>query len=633
MANVLSNSVSGLLAFQNALSVTSNNVANAATPGYSVETPNFAAQLGVTSSTGTYGNGVQIASVTRGYSELLAGQMRSSQSSYSSFNAYSTTAATVDNMLSDTTTGLTATLQNFSNSLQTLANAPTQTASGQAVLSSAQSLAQTVQGYASQLSQADQNVEGQISNSVAEINTLATGIANLNVQIASQSSSGQSPNSLLDQRDQLLNTLSQYVSVNTATQSDGSLNVFVGSGQSLVTGGTAQTLSAIPDQYNPTQVDVGLQTAGTPITVNITGAISGGSLGGLLAVRSQVIDPTLNTLGQLSIGIASIVNQQQAAGLTPSGTQGQPMFAVGPVQVSNSSFNTGTGQVTATIANVSALTPDDYTLTDNGGTWQLYDQTQQHAVTMGGDGSAGNPFTAAGLSIVVSGTPGAGDSYLIQPTNQAAAGFGVLLNSPSQIASAAAVQAGAATTNTGTGTIAAATATDPTNPALLTSTSIVFSSPTQYQINGTGPSFTYTPGAAISAATGWTTSISGAPAAGDTFTVSSNAGNAGDNSNLFAIIDGLKANSLNGGTTSLIGAANTLVAQVGAQTQQAQANAQAQQAVNTSATNAVNAVSGVNLDEEAANMVKYQQAYQACAQMIQASSQMFASLLTAITDG
>jgi len=307
---------------------------------------------------------------------------------------------------------------------------------------------------------------------------------------------------------------------------------------------------------------------------------------------------------------------------------------VGPVQVSNSSFNTGTAQVTATISDVSALTPDDYTLTNNGGTWQLYDQTQQHAVVLGGgDGSAGNPFTADGLSIVVSGAASAGDSYLIQPTNQAAAGFSVLLSSPSQVAAASAVQANASTTNTGTGTIAAATVTDPTNPGLMTPTSIVFSSPTQYQINGTGPSFTYTPGAAISAATGWTTSISGTPAAGDTFTVSSNVGNAGDNSNLFAMIDGLKANSLNGGTTSLIGAANTLVAEVGAQTQQAQANAQAQQAVNTSATNAVNSTSGVNLDEEAANMVKYQQAYQACAQMIQTSGLMFTSLITAITDG
>jgi len=171
--------------------------------------------------------------------------------------------------------------------------------------------------------------------------------------------------------------------------------------------------------------------------------------------------------------------------------------------------------------------------------------------------------------------------------------------------------------------------TDPTNANLLTSTSLVFTSPTQYQINGTGTTYTYTPGAAISA-NGWTTSISGTPAAGDTFTVSSNAGNTGDNTNLFATIDGLNASSLEGGTTSLTGATSSLLSQVGAQTQQAQSNATAQQAVNTSATDAVNNLSGVNLDEEAANMVKYQQAYQACAQMIQASTTMFNTLITAL---
>jgi flagellar hook-associated protein 1 FlgK len=281
---------------------------------------------------------------------------------------------------------------------------------------------------------------------------------------------------------------------------------------------------------------------------------------------------------------------------------------------------------------LSALTTDDYTLTSNAGNWQLYDQTTHQSIVMGGDGSAGNPFTAAGLSIVVSGTANDGDSYLVQPTATAAAGFNVLLTSPTQIASGAAVQAAAAPGNTGSGTIAAATVTDPTDPNLLTATSIVFSSATQYQIDGTGPTLTYTPGAAITA-DGWTTSISGTPAAGDSFTVSSNAGNIGDNTNLFAMIDGLSANALNGGTVSLTGASNSLVSQVGAQTQQAQANSQAQQAVNTSATDAVNNLSGVNLDEEAANMLKFQQAYQACAQMIQVSSQMFTTLITAIANG
>jgi flagellar hook-associated protein 1 FlgK len=629
MVDVLRTSVSGLLAFQKALGVTSNNVANVSTPGYSVESAQFSPQLGESTSIGNFGTGVQVTGVTRSYSELLAGQMRTSQSNYSSFNAYATTAASVDDMLSDTSTGLTAQLQNFSNSLQTLANSPTLAASGTAVLSSAQTLATSIQNYASQLNSAEQNVEGQISSNVQEINTLAGNIANVNTQISEQTNLGQAPNSLLDQRDQLINQLSQYVSVNTATQTDGSLDVFIGNGQSLVSGGTAQTLSAIPNQYNPTRFDVALATAGsTGAPVNVTGAITGGSLGGLLAVRSQVIDPTLNSLGQISVGIASIMNQQQAAGLTQSGTPGQPLFAVGAVQVSPSAHNTGSAQVAITRTGLAALTTDDYTLSNNAGSWQLYDQTSHQTVVMGGDGSAGNPFTAAGLSVVVNGTPSDGDSFAVHPTGTAAAGFGVLLTSPTQIASGAAVQTAAATGNTGTGTIAAATVTDPTDPNLQTPTSIVFSSPTQYQIDG-GPSITYTPGTAITA-DGWTTSISGTPAAGDTFTVSSNAGNIGDNSNLFAMIDGLSANSLNGGTVSLTGAANSLVSQVGAQTQQAQANSQAQQAVNTSATDAVNNLSGVNLDEEAANMLKFQQAYQACAQMIQVSTTMFNSLITAI---
>ena len=630
MADLLSTSVSGLIAFQNALNVTSNNVANVSTPGYSVETPIFTAQLGESTGVGYFGTGVDISNVTRSYSELLATQMRTSQSSYSSFNSYATTAAEVDNMLSDTTTGLSVQMGNFTNSLQTLANSPTLAASGTAVLSAAQALTQSVQGYATQLSSIDQNVEGQITSNVQQINTLASNIATVNNQIAQVQGSGQSPNSLLDQRDQLINQLSQYVSVNTATQSDGTLDVYIGNGQALVNGGNAQTLTTIPNQYNPTQFDVGLSLAGSSgPPMNITSAISGGSLGGLIAVRSQVIDPTLNSLGQISVGIANIVNQQQAAGLTQSGTQGQPLFAVGGVQVSPSANNTGTAQVTATRTNLSALTADDYTLSDNGGTWQLTDQSSGQNVAMTGTGTATDPFVAAGVSIVVNGTANSGDSYLVEPTATAAAGFNVLLTSPTQIASAAAVQTAAAGANTGTGTIAAATTTDPTNANLLTSTSITFTSPTTYQVSGDPTMYAYTPGAAISA-NGWTTSISGTPAAGDTFTVSSNAGNTGDNANLFAMVDALNASSLNGGSISLTGATSSLLSQVGAQTQQAQSNASAQQAVNTTATDAVNNLSGVNLDEEAANMVKYQQAYQACAQMIQASTTMFNTLITAL---
>ena len=120
MGNILSTSVSGLLAFQQALSVTSNNISNSATPGYSVENIKLGEQPGSGTGGGYFGNGVDVKSVTRSYDEMLAAQVRSSQSSYSSFSTLSTQAAQIDNMLSSSTTGLTVTLQNFVNSLQSL---------------------------------------------------------------------------------------------------------------------------------------------------------------------------------------------------------------------------------------------------------------------------------------------------------------------------------------------------------------------------------------------------------------------------------------------------------------------------------------------------------------------------------
>jgi len=634
MGDALSTSVAGLLAFQQALDVTSNNIANSQTPGYSVEKANIAQAYAQGTSTGFIGNGAHVTSITRSYSETLATQVRSSQSSYSYFDTLSGLAASVDTMLSGSSTGLTATLQSFTNALETLSTAPSQTASGQALLSTAQSLTQQLQNYNTQLQQYGQQVEQQITSTIPEINTIAQNIASLNSQIAQNTAStGQAPNSLLDQRDQLITQLSQYVSVTTSTQSNGQVNVYIGNGQALVVGGNSQQLVAIPNQYNSTQNDIGI-TAGGGSVVNVTSQITGGTLGGLIATRTQVLQPTQNALGQLAVGLSQTMNSLQQSGMTQSGTLGSAMFAVGAPQVSPSAGNSGSAVVTATVSDASSLTTDDYILSNNAGTWQLTDKTTGQSVAMTGSGTAADPFQADGLSIVVSGSAGSGDSYLVQPTTNAVAGLSVLLTSPSQIASAAALQTAAASGNTGTGTIASATVTDSTNADLLDSVSISFSSATDYTVTDTTTgatlgSGTYTAGQPITG-NGWQVSISGSPAAGDSFTVGNNAGNTGDNTNLLAMISALSSKTLNGGTTSLSGAANSLVSQIGVLTQQAQNNASAQQSVNQSATDALNNVSGVNLDHEAANMVAYQQAYQACAQVIQASNQMFNSLLSAI---
>jgi flagellar hook-associated protein 1 len=643
MADILATSVSGLLAFQQALDVTSNNVANVDTPGYDAETTNFAEQPGQGSSSGYIGNGVDVASITRAYNALLAQQANSSQASYSSFNTLATWAAQIDNMLSSSSTGLTTGLQSFVNALQTLSSSPTTTASGQAVLSQAQALVQQLQSYSSQISQAQSQVESEVQSNVSEINTIASSIASVNGQIASAEGAdpGQTPNQLLDQLDGLVSQLSQYVTVNTVAGSDGQTNVYIGTGQALVLGSSAQQLTATPNAYNATIYDIGL-TSGTS-TVDITPEVTGGSLGGLLATVSQVLQPTQNALGQLSVGLATLVNQQQADGMDLTGAQGQPMFAVAGPQVLSNTSNTGSASLDVSLTSLSDLTADDYVLRYTGagtnGGWQLEDQTTGEPVSMTGTGTAADPLQAAGLSIVVSGTPASDDSFLIQPTAAATQGLSVLLTNPSQIASASLVQATATASNTGTGSISSAAVTDPTTWLANEDTyTISFTSPTQYEVtNSAGtvvvPATAYTSGTPITFE-GAQVSLTGAPAAGDTFTLSSNpAANTGDNSNLLAMISSLSASALNGGTASLSGAANSLVTSVGTLTQQAQSNASAEQSVNQSATNSLNNADGVNLDQEAALMVQYQQAYQACAQMIAASTTMFDSLMTAMTYG
>jgi flagellar hook-associated protein 1 FlgK len=631
MADLLSTSVSGLLAFQQALDVTSNNISNAATTGYSTETANLAEQPGQFTGAGYIGSGVAVQSVTRAYNSQLTQQVRTSQSSYSSYNTLATQAQQIDNMLSDSNTGLSASLQSFVNALQSVSTSPTSTAARQALLNQGQALAQQLQNYDGQIAQYGSQLESQLASDVSQINTLASNIATLNQQIAAASASGQTPNQLLDQRGTLIDQLSKYVSVQTVAQSNGATDVYIGNGQALVSGGVAQQLTTLPGTYDPTQLDIGIKSA-TAVT-DLTTEMTGGELGGLLSARSQVLNPARNAIGRISVALATIVNQQQQSGMTLTGTPGQPMFTVGGVQVLPDSGNAGSATVTASRGLLSQLTTDNYKLQYTAGAWQLTDLTTGQSISMGGSGTGTSPFTAAGMSLVVGGTPAANDSFLISPTAGATAGFTMQLINPSQIAAASLVQANAATTNTGTATVSSAAVTNPSAYAGNTYT-VAFSSPTQYTVTnvatGASTTGTYSSGTPISFGNQQLT-LTGTPAANDSFTVSpNNAANTGDNSNVLAMISGLSAKALDGGTTSVSAAATNLVSQIGVLTQQAQNNASAQQAVNQEATTARSNATGVNLDQQAADMLRYQQAYQAMAQVISMSNQMFTSLIQAV---
>jgi flagellar hook-associated protein 1 len=633
MSDILSTSISGLLAFQQALTVTSNNVSNAATKGYSVQNINLAEALGQGTASGYIGSGVNVKTITRSYDETLAAQVRSSQSSYSAFNTVATSASQIDNMLSDTKTGLTATLQAFVNSLQSVSTSPSSTAQRQVVLSQAQALTQQLKNYQSQIAGYSSDLEQQVGNTVIQINSLAQNIAALNAQIkAAEGGTGQPPNQLLDQRDGLIDQLSQYVNVNAVQESDGQMDIYMGSGQALVVSSSAQTLKASPDPMDASKLNIGIMNANGPVT-DVTSEITGGTLGGLLTTRSQVLDPTQNALGQIAVGLATLMNQQQAAGMDLTGQPGQPMFSVGGVVTSPSTTNLGSAAVSVTRTNLSQLAPDDYKLDFDGTNWSLQDTTTGQAVTMTGTGTAADPFVAAGISIVVSGAASAGDMYLVRPTAGAISGLSVLLTNPSQIAAASLDGSAASPSNTGNATISSPTITDPANWASGTYT-IAFAAGNTYQVSDVNgnvlASGSYTSNTPISF-NGEQVTISGTPAAGDTFTVSPNStSNTGDNTNVLAMIKAMGSKVLSGNTASLNDTANNLVSATGVLTQQAQANAAAQQTVNQSATDARNNVSGVNLDEEAAKMLQFQQAYQACAQMIQTSNTVFQTLISSI---
>jgi flagellar hook-associated protein 1 FlgK len=321
-------------------------------------------------------------------------------------------------------------------------------------------------------------------------------------------------------------------------------------------------------------------------------------------------------------------NSQQAQGLDLSGQFGSAIFSVGTPQAVNSTRNTDATTASVTVTGLGALTSNDYLLSYNGGAYSLTRTSDGGSVALSGNGTAGNPLTADGLSIVLSGTPAAGDQFLIQPTATAASSLKVVLTDPSKIAAAGAVQASAANGNSGNAIISSGTTLDATNPNLLNPVTIAFTSATTYSING-GANQSYTNGGNIDF-NGWEVQISGAPANGDVFTVKSNAGGTGDNRNALASAAQQSVNVLANGTVSVTGAVSALVTGLGSQAQQINTAQTAQAAVNAQALSSVQSISGVNLDEEAAKLLQWQQAYQAAAQALVVGNSLFTSLINAV---
>ena len=628
MSSIFSIGLSGLNAAQAGLATTQHNIANANTPGYSMQQIVQSANTAQYTGSGYIGEGTNVITVKRVYNDFLNTQILQGQTQASQLSTYQTQVTQIDNMLADPNAGLSPALQGFFNSANTVANSPNSVPARQTLLSSAQSLAARFQSLNQQLTDINNSLNSQIGTSVTTVNSLAQQIATLNQNIVLAQGTGQPPNDLLDQRDQLISQLNQQIQSTVVKQTDGSYNVFVGNGQPLVVGNQSFGLKAVPSLTDPTRSEVAYTANGITIPLQQIG-VQGGVLGGLLAFRDQSLVPAQNQLGLVAIGIASAVNQQNQLGQDLNGVMGGNIFSVSTPLVNNSSSNAGNAVVAASITNANALTASNYTLTANGGGSYTLTRLSDNTVT----NLASLPQTVDGFTVSLSsGAAVAGDSFLIRPTVNGAQNISVVISDPAKIAAAAPILASASLNNTGSAIISNGSVNPPApaNANLQTPVSITFTSPTTFTVTGAVPAVvgavTYTSGQNISY-NGWTAQISGTPAAGDVFNIAPNVNGKGDNRNALLMAGLQTQHTLSGGTTSFQGAYDQLVAQVGSTTSAMTQSSTAQTTMVNQLLQTQQSVSGVNLDEEAANLMRYQRAYQAAGKAIQVANTMFDTLL------
>jgi flagellar hook-associated protein 1 FlgK len=502
-SNILSIGQSALAAAQAGISTTGNNIANAATPGYSRQVVVQSAALPQNYGYGFLGQGTQIDTVKRIYNDFQASQVRATQSTNSSQSTYATQMQQVDNMLADPSAGLSPALQDFFKGVQDLAANPASAPSRQAALSSGQSLATRFQGLNDRLTQMNQGVNSQIASSVGVINTYAQKIAQLNdaITLAQGAANGQPANDLLDQRDQLMMDLSKEINATVVKQDDGKYNVFIGNGQPLVIGNQTFALKTTVSPTDQGRTEVAYATNGNAVIMG-ENSLTGGNLGGLLAFRSQSLDPAQNALGRVAIGLASTFNAQHRLGQDINGNMGGDFFTVASPRVTASTANAGTGALVATISNASALTASDYRLNFDGTNYNLARFT--NGVVTPISSSSTFPTGVDGVSLSLVGTMAAGDSFLIRPTVDGAKAFNVAISDTSLIAAAAPIRTAAVSTNTGTGSISAGTvdAAYPSTPLASTVTlsftsSINLNASAAVTVTSGGTSTTYAAGASV----------------------------------------------------------------------------------------------------------------------------------------
>ena len=543
----------------------------------------------------------------------------------------------LEDLLADSDRGVTAQLANFFSAIQDLSNNPSSIPERQAMLGEAKALARQIREIDSAFETLNSRINDQLQGLQLQVNSLAEGLATINAEIeaAQARGAGQPPNDLLDARDRLLKELSEHTGIVSTFQDGGMVNVTVGAGQILVVGPAYQSFSLSQGQYDPLSLDLNVRALDGS-KVPITDTLTGGKMYGLLRFREEVLEPARQELGLLAVGITETFNTQHQLGLDLAGAAGGKFFtSIEPV-VAGSSTNGGTAVATATIADASTLQPTDYRLQWTGATWTLTNLSTDES-----QNAANGVFNVEGLAIAVGGGAAEiGDSFLIRPHFRAASAMDVAANQPSDIAAAAPLVSAANVANKGSAEVAGLSSASMDNIPLANGITLTY----RNNADGLNPGFEVTggPGGVIlfdpaTEGDGKTFTfenfgnssftISGTPKDGDILTLSNNTSGSGDNRNALLLGAFQSDGSLLNGAASYQEVFAATIGKIGVQVRQAESALVTQTALRDQSEQSLNALAGVNLDEEAANLLRFQQAYQASAQVISTANELFQSLI------
>jgi len=630
--SILNIGTRALMANQLALQTAGNNVANVNTPGHSRQKVVLETVDGAFSGAGYYGNGVNAATVVRAHDEFLTRQAALTKAIAASDAKRLEQLKQLEDLFPGGTTGLGAAVADMLNAFSDVANAPTDLPSRAVVLSRADEMAARFRTTASNLTHLRQGIQNELRVTASNINDLGGRIAQANSQITATNGSGHAPNQLLDHRDQLIRELNALVQTTSIPADDGTIGIFIGGSQPLVLGKAAAQVAITGDEFgDPAKSKLQLTRNGQTAIVE-EGNLGGGSIAGLLRFNNLDLVDAGNLLGRMAMALGTRINEQQTLGLDQTGAAGQALFALGPMPTGlPASGNTGGasmsfGLQTSPSSGSTALAASDYEVAFSSAT-----AGSVRRVSDGQTVAFGSvPVQIDGLSLAVAGSPAAGDRFLITPLRNAALAIDTTFSSPRNLAVASPVAASAGTANQGTLTLQSLMP-QRADANLTQTVTLTFTGTSSFDVIGTGTGdpvgVAYTPGQPISF-NGWGLTLKGNPRAGDVYTVAANAFPNTSAGNADAML-ALRDLAMFDGAAVTDGYAG-LMSSIGVRVQSAGFSAGISESIARNVETDRASVSGVNLDEEAAKLLQFQQAYQASARILQVSQTMFDTMIRSL---